>query len=187
MPVNYATPAPEALFPVAGVRLGTAEAGIRKKDRRDLTLVELASGSRAAGVFTQNRCCAAPVTLCREHLAGDGSLRALVINTGIANAATGEQGMRAARETCDAVAKLLGCKAGEVLPFSTGVILEHLPVDRLVAGLPAAQADLAADHWHAAAHAIMTTDTVAKAASRPRVRAAARRCPACPDPAPSGH
>ena len=166
MPVNYATPAPEALFPVAGVRLGTAEAGIRKKNRRDLTLVELAPGSRAAGVFTQNRCCAAPVTLCREHLAGDGSLRALVINTGIANAATGEQGMRAARETCDAVAKLLGCKAGEVLPFSTGVILEHLPVERLIAGLPAAQADLKADHWHAAAHAIMTTDTVAKAASR---------------------
>jgi glutamate N-acetyltransferase/amino-acid N-acetyltransferase len=166
MPVNYATPAPEALFPVAGVRLGTAEAGIRKKDRRDLTLVELAPGSRAAGVFTRNRCCAAPVTVCREHLAGDGSLRALVINTGIANAATGEQGMRAARETCDAVARTLGCSAREVLPFSTGVILEHLPVDRLVAGLPAAKADLAADHWHAAAHAIMTTDTVAKAASR---------------------
>jgi glutamate N-acetyltransferase/amino-acid N-acetyltransferase len=166
MPVNYATPAPEALFPVAGVRLGTAEAGIRKKDRRDLTLVELAPGSRAAGVFTRNRCCAAPVTLCREHLAGDGSLRALVINTGIANAATGEQGMRAARETCAAVARTLGCKATEVLPFSTGVILEHLPVERLIAGLPAAQADLAAEHWHAAAHAIMTTDTVAKAASR---------------------
>jgi glutamate N-acetyltransferase/amino-acid N-acetyltransferase len=166
MPVNYATPAPEALFPVAGLRLGTAEAGIRKKDRRDLTLVELAPGSRAAGVFTQNRCCAAPVTVCREHLAGDGSLRALVINTGIANAATGEQGMRAARETCAAVAGLLGCAAREVLPFSTGVILEHLPVDRLIAGLPAARADLSADNWHAAAHAIMTTDTVAKAASR---------------------
>jgi glutamate N-acetyltransferase/amino-acid N-acetyltransferase len=166
MPVNYATPAPEALFPVAGVRLGTAEAGIRKKDRRDLTLIEFAPGSRAAGVFTQNRCCAAPVTVCREHLTGDSRIRALVINTGIANAATGEQGMRAARDTCAAVAKLLDCAADEVLPFSTGVILEHLPVDRLIAGLPAAQADLAADHWHAAAHAIMTTDTVAKAASR---------------------
>ncbi|MCK9379949.1 MAG: bifunctional glutamate N-acetyltransferase/amino-acid acetyltransferase ArgJ [Sulfuritalea sp.] len=166
MPVNYATPAPEALFPVAGVRLGTAEAGIRKKDRRDLTLIEFAPGSRAAGVFTQNRCCAAPVTVCREHLASDASIRALVINTGIANAATGEQGMQAARDTCDAVARLLGCAADEVLPFSTGVILEHLPVERLIAGLPAAQADLAADHWHAAAHAIMTTDTVAKAASR---------------------
>ena len=166
MPVNYATPAPEALFPVAGVRLGTAEAGIRKKDRRDLTLVEFAPGSRAAGVFTQNRCCAAPVTLCREHLAVDSGIRALVINTGIANAATGVQGMRAARDTCAAAAKLLGCTADQVLPFSTGVILEHLPVDRLIAGLPAAMADLAADHWHAAAHAIMTTDTVAKAASR---------------------
>ncbi len=166
MPVNYATPAPEALFPVAGVRLGTAEAGIRKKDRRDLTLIEFAPGSRAAGVFTQNRCCAAPVTVCREHLASDSSIRALVINTGIANAATGDQGLRAARDTCDAVARMLGCAAAEVLPFSTGVILEHLPVERLIAGLPAAQADLAADHWHAAAHAIMTTDTVAKAASR---------------------
>ena len=129
MPVNYATPAPEALFPVAGVRLGTAEAGIRKKDRRDLTLIEFAPGSRAAGVFTQNRCCAAPVTVCREHLTGDSRIRALVINTGIANAATGEQGMRAARDTCAAVAKLLDCAADEVLPFSTGVILEHLPVD----------------------------------------------------------
>ena len=166
MPVNYATPAPEALFPVAGVRLGTAEAGIRKKDRRDLTLIEFAPGSRAAGVFTQNRFCAAPVTLCREHLAAASEIRALVINTGIANAATGEQGLRAARDTCDAAARLLGCTAREVLPFSTGVILEHLPVERLIAGLPAAQADLAADHWHAAAHAIMTTDTVAKAASR---------------------
>ena len=166
MPVNYTTPAAEALFSVAGVRLGTAEAGIRKKDRRDLTLIELAPGSRAAGVFTQNRCCAAPVTVCRQHLAGDGGIRALVINTGIANAATGEQGLQAARDTCAAVARRLGCEVAEVLPFSTGVILEHLPVDRLIAELPAAQADLAADHWHAAAHAIMTTDTVAKAASR---------------------
>ncbi len=166
MPVNYATPAPEALFPVAGVRLGTAEAGIRKLNRRDLTVIEFAPGSRAAGVFTQNRFCAAPVTVCREHLAADAGIRALVINTGIANAATGEQGLQAARDTCAAAAKLLGCAPREVLPFSTGVILEHLPVDRLIAGLPAAQADLAADHWHAAAHAIMTTDTVAKAASR---------------------
>jgi glutamate N-acetyltransferase/amino-acid N-acetyltransferase len=166
MPVNYATPAPAALFAVGGVRLGTAEAGIRKKDRRDLTLVELAPGSHAAGVFTQNRCCAAPVTVCREHLAAGSATRALVINTGIANAATGEQGMRAARETCAAVARTVGCAADEVLVFSTGVILEHLPVDRLIAGLPAAAADLKADNWHAAAHAIMTTDTVAKAASR---------------------
>ena len=166
MPVNYVTPAPAALFPVAGVRLGTAEAGIRKLNRRDLTLVELAPGSHAAGVFTQNRCCAAPVTVCREHLAAGSATRALIINTGIANAATGEQGMQAARATCEAVARQVGCAADEVLVFSTGVILEHLPVERLIAGLPAVAADLKSDNWHAAAHAIMTTDTVAKAASR---------------------
>ncbi len=166
MPVNYATPAADQLFPVAGVRLGTAEAEIRKKNRRDLTLVVLDAGCTVAGVFTQNRFCAAPVQLCRDHLASGKGIRALVINTGIANAGTGEPGMLAARETCDAVGKLLGIAAEQVLPFSTGVILEPLPVDRLKAGLPAAQADLDVDNWHAAAHAIMTTDTVAKAASR---------------------
>ncbi len=166
MPVNYVTPAADQLFPVAGIRLGTAEAEIRKKNRRDLTLVALDDGCTVAGVFTQNRFCAAPVQLCRDHLAGGKGIRALVINTGIANAGTGEPGMLAARETCDAVGKLLGIGAEQVLPFSTGVILEPLPVDRLKAGLPAAQADLKADNWHAAAHAIMTTDTVAKAASR---------------------
>jgi glutamate N-acetyltransferase/amino-acid N-acetyltransferase len=165
MPVNYATPAAEQLFAVAGIRLGCAEAGIRKLNRRDLTLIEVAAGSRAAGVFTQNRFCAAPVRICQEHLTG-GAIRALVINTGVANAGTGEPGMQAARETCAAVAVELGIAASEVMPFSTGVILEPLPVARLVAGLPACTADLAADHWHAAAHAIMTTDTVAKAASR---------------------
>ena len=166
MPVNYSTPAPEALFPVAGVRLGTAAAGIRKANRRDLTLISLAPGSRAAGVFTQNRFCAAPVQVCQRHLAIDSDMRALVINTGIANAATGDIGLQAAISTCGAVAELLGCEDRQVLPFSTGVILEHLPVDRLIAGLPAAKLDLRADGWHAAAHAIMTTDTVAKAASR---------------------
>ena len=166
MPVNYTTPAADQLFPVAGVRLGTAEAEIRKKNRRDLTLVALDNGCTVAGVFTQNRFCAAPVQLCREHLANGKGIRALVINTGIANAGTGESGMLAARETCAAVGALLGIAAEQVLPFSTGVILEPLPVDRLKAGLPAAQADLKADNWHAAAHAIMTTDTVAKAASR---------------------
>ena len=166
MPVNYATPAVDQLLPVAGIRLGTAEAEIRKKNRRDLTLVALDDGCTVAGVFTQNRFCAAPVQLCHDHLAGGKSIRALVINTGIANAGTGEPGMLAARETCDAVGNLLGIGAGQVLPFSTGVILEPLPVDRIKAGLPAAQADLKADNWHAAAHAIMTTDTVAKAVSR---------------------
>lgn len=165
MTVNYVTPAPEQLFPVAGVRLGVAEAGIRKLNRRDLLLVELAPGARVAGVFTQNRFCAAPVQVCRDHLSRAES-RALVINTGVANAGTGEPGMVAARETCAAVGQTLGVVPEQVLPFSTGVILEPLPVARLVAGLPAAASDLKADNWFNAAHAIMTTDTVAKAASR---------------------
>ena len=165
MPVNYTTPAPDQLFPVAGVRLGVAEAGIRKANRRDLTLIELAPGSRVAGVFTKNRFCAAPVHVCREHLKQEG-IRALVINTGIANAGTGEPGMEAARQSCAALAKLMDLRADQVLPFSTGVILEPLPVERLKAGLPAALSALKADGWHDAAHAIMTTDTVAKAASR---------------------
>ena len=166
MPVNYATPAADQLLPVAGVRLGTAEAEIRKKNRRDLTLVALDAGCTVAGVFTQNRFCAAPVQLCRNHLGGGSEIRALVINTGIANAGTGEPGRQAAQATCEAVGAALGVTADQVLPFSTGVILELLPVDRIAAGLPAAQADLKADNWHAAANAIMTTDTVAKAASR---------------------
>jgi glutamate N-acetyltransferase/amino-acid N-acetyltransferase len=166
MPVNYATPAPHSLLPVPGVRLGVAEAGIRKKDRRDLTLIALDAGSTVAGVFTQNRFCAAPVQLCRNHLASGAGIRALVINTGIANAGTGEPGRQAAQRTCAAVGALLGVTAEQVLPFSTGVILEPLPVERIEAGLPATRADLREDNWHAAAHAIMTTDTVAKAASR---------------------
>lgn len=166
MPVNYATPAADQLFAVAGVRLGVAEAEIRKKNRRDLTLVALDAGCTVAGVFTQNRFCAAPVQLCRKHLAGGQEIRALVVNTGIANAGTGEPGRQAAQETCVAVGELLGVAAEQVLPFSTGVILELLPVDRIKAGLPAVFADLKADNWHAAAHGIMTTDTVAKAASR---------------------
>ena len=166
MPVNYSTPTPDQLLPIAGVRLGVAEAEIRKKNRRDLTLIALDPGCTVAGVFTQNRFCAAPVQLCREHLAGGKDIRALVINTGIANAGTGEPGRQAAQATCEAVAALFGVGADQVLPFSTGVILENLPVDRIKAGLPAARVDLQCDHWHAAAHAIMTTDTIAKAASR---------------------
>jgi glutamate N-acetyltransferase/amino-acid N-acetyltransferase len=165
MAVNLSTPNPAELLPVVGVRLGVAEAGIRKANRRDLTVIELASGSRAAGVFTQNRFCAAPVQLCRTHLAS-GGIRALVINTGVANAGTGEPGIASARATCEALADKLGVLAEQVLPFSTGVILEPLPVDRLVAGLPRAIADLRADGWFDAAHAIMTTDTLAKAVSK---------------------
>ena len=166
MPVNYQTPAATDLLPVAGVRLGVAEAGIRKLDRRDLAVLALVPGCRVAGVFTANRFCAAPVLVCRRHLEIGSDLRALVINTGIANAGTGEQGWQAATETSAAVARLLDVDDRQVLPFSTGVILEPLPVDRLIAALPRCIADLREDNWHAAAQAIMTTDTVAKAASR---------------------
>ena len=165
MAVNLNTPNPADLLSVGGVRLGVAEAGIRKANRRDLTVIELAEGSRAAGVFTRNRFCAAPVQVCKEHLAA-GGIRALVINTGVANAGTGEPGLANARATCAALAQEMGLKAAQVLPFSTGVILEPLPVDRLVTGLPKAVANLRADGWFDAAHAIMTTDTLAKAVSR---------------------
>lgn len=165
MPVNLAAPDPASLLPVAGVRLGIASAGIKKPGRRDLTLIELTAGAHVAGVFTQNRFCAAPVTVCKQHLA-QGDIRALLINTGNANAGTGAEGLARARRTCEAVAALLGVKAENVLPFSTGVILEPLPVDRILPALPAAQADLAPAHWSEAAHAIMTTDIVAKGASR---------------------
>jgi glutamate N-acetyltransferase/amino-acid N-acetyltransferase len=166
VPVNYTTPAAEALYPVAGIRLGITEAAIRKLDRRDLTLLALDPGCTVAGVFTQNRFCAAPVQLCRRHLELGEEIRALVINTGVANAGTGDSGVQAAWQTCTGVGKLLGIEERQVLPFSTGVILEPLPVERLIAGLPRCVDDLQADHWHAAAHGIMTTDTVAKAASR---------------------
>jgi glutamate N-acetyltransferase/amino-acid N-acetyltransferase len=165
MPVLLSPPDASTLFPVAGVRLGVTEAGVRKANRKDLTLIELAPGSRVAGVFTQNRFCAAPVQVCKAHIPS-GNIRALVINTGVANAGTGEPGLAAARETCAAVAAQLAVEPGQVLPFSTGVILEPLPVERLVAGLPGAKAALKADGWYDAAHGIMTTDTVAKATSR---------------------
>jgi len=165
MPVNLLPPNPDDLHPVGGVRLGVTEAAIRKLDRKDLLLVELAEGAAVAGVFTANRFCAAPVLVCREHLTS-GGIRALVVNTGIANAGTGEPGMAAARATCEAAAALLGCRARQVLPFSTGVIMEPLPVERLRAGLPACRDRLAAGNWFEAARAIMTTDTLPKAASR---------------------
>jgi len=165
MAVNLSSPEPSLLHPVKGVRVGVAKAGIRKAGRRDLTLMALAEGSQVAGVFTQNRFCAAPVTLARSHLAG-GAIRALLINTGCANAGTGADGMERARRTCSEAAKLIGCEPTQVLPFSTGVIMEPLPVDRIAAGLPACVADLREDNWAHAAEAIMTTDTVAKACSR---------------------
>lgn len=166
MPVHLTAPDAATLKPVAGITLGYAKAHIRKPDRKDVLVMQLSPGTRVAGVFTQNRFCAAPVTLCREHLAAGNEIRALVVNTGNANAGTGEPGMQHARETCDALATLLGCQAGQILPFSTGVILEPLPIERLVAGLPAAVAAQRADGWLDAAEAIMTTDIVAKGASR---------------------
>ena len=166
MPVNLASPNPVELFPVAGVQLGIAAAGIKKPHHRDLTLIELAPGSRVAGVFTQNSFCAAPVSLCRQHLADGSNIRALIINTGNANAGTGEAGLAHARRSCAEVGRMLGCRDEQVLPFSTGVILEPLPLEKLLAALPTAHADLAPDHWFDAAHAIMTTDIVAKAVSR---------------------
>ena len=166
MPVNLVSPDASSLWPVPGVRLGTAAAGIKKLNHCDLTFIELAPGSHVAGVFTQNRFCAAPVTLCRQHLNDHAAIRALIINTGNANAGTGKAGLEDAQKTCEAAAGLIGCAPQQVLPFSTGVILQPLPMDKLLAALPAAHADLAPDHWFAASHAIMTTDIVAKAISR---------------------
>ena len=166
MPVNLAAPDPNSLHSVKGLKLGIAMAGVRKANRRDLTVVTLPAGSSAAGVFTTNRFCAAPVQLCRKHLAGGKGIRALVINTGNANAGTGEDGLARAASTCRALASLLELASEQVLPFSTGVIMETLPVDRITAGLPAALADLKEANWAVAAEAIMTTDTLPKAASR---------------------
>jgi glutamate N-acetyltransferase/amino-acid N-acetyltransferase len=148
------------------VRLGVAQAGIRKSGRKDLLLVALAEGTKVAGVFTQNRFCAAPVQVAKQHLASGRPTRGLVVNTGNANAGTGQAGVVHAKKTCEEAARLLGCDPREVLPFSTGVIMEPLPVDRIVAGLPACVADLREDNWGSAAEAIMTTDTVPKAAAR---------------------
>ena len=166
MPVNLSAPNAADLHAVAGVRIGTAMAGVRKANRRDLVLFALDEGAAVAGVFTQNRFCAAPVQVCRAHLASGQAIRALVINTGNANAGTGDDGLVRARTTCIALAQQLDLAPEQVLPFSTGVIMETLPVDRIVAGLPAAIADLAAAHWLEAAQGIMTTDTLPKAASR---------------------
>jgi glutamate N-acetyltransferase/amino-acid N-acetyltransferase len=165
MAVNLSVPRADALHPVPGVRIGVAEAGIRKADRKDLTVFLLDEGAAVAGVFTQNRFCAAPVQVCREHLAR-GDIRAMVINTGNANAGTGEDGLVRARTTCIAAARLLNLAPEQVLPFSTGVIMEPLPVPRIEAGLPAAIADAQPGHWLRAAEGIMTTDTLPKAYSR---------------------
>ncbi|MEQ1533854.1 MAG: bifunctional glutamate N-acetyltransferase/amino-acid acetyltransferase ArgJ [Sideroxydans sp.] len=166
MPVNLSAPVAGSLLPVAGVSLGIAEAGIKRPNRKDLLVIKLDEGATVAGVFTTNRFCAAPVTLAKDHLASGKGIRALLVNTGNANAGTGEQGMDAARTTCAELAKLLGCAPEQVLPYSTGVIMEPLPVEKIVAGMPAAIGNLKSDNWFDASQAIMTTDIVAKAVSR---------------------
>ncbi|MEO6016276.1 MAG: bifunctional ornithine acetyltransferase/N-acetylglutamate synthase, partial [Polaromonas sp.] len=170
MPVNLvATPAAD-LYPVPGVRWGITEAGIRKANRKDLAVMLLEEGASVGAVFTQNRFCAAPVQICREHLAKNGGkshgIRAMVINTGNANAGTGEDGLNRAQASCIALARELDLSPEQILPFSTGVIMEPLPNDRIAAGLPAAIAAAKEDNWAQAAEAIMTTDTVAKAFSK---------------------
>lgn len=169
MAVNSQIPHPSDLKAVPGIELGHAEAGIRKADRKDLLVMRLAETATVSGVFTKNRFCAAPVQVCKAHLEQrtvGKPIRALVVNTGNANAGTGERGLANANATCAALASLLGCEPSQILPFSTGVILEPLPVDRLTAGLPKAIANLQADNWFNAAQSIMTTDTQPKAASR---------------------
>lgn len=164
MPVNLPLPVAADLLAIPGVRIGVTEAGVRKAGRKDLTVMLLDEGCSVGGVFTTNRFCAAPVQVCREHL-GLSAARAVLINTGNANAGTGADGLARAKQSCVALAAKLGIQAEQVLPFSTGVIMEQLPVDRIVAGMDAAIADVQADHWLKAAEGIMTTDTQPKAFS----------------------
>jgi glutamate N-acetyltransferase / amino-acid N-acetyltransferase len=171
MPVNLAAPLASSLLDIEGLRIGVTEAGVRKANRKDLTVVLMDEGASVAGVFTQNRFCAAPVQVCREHLAlsnanAAGGIRAMVINTGNANAGTGEDGLMRARSTCQSLAQKLGLRPEQILPFSTGVIMESLPHDRIAAGLDAAIGDAKTSHWLRSAEAIMTTDTVPKAYSK---------------------
>ena len=165
MPVNLVAPVAADLHPIAGVRIGVAEAGVRKANRKDLTVFLLDEGASVAGVFTQNRFCAAPVQISRDHLASGQPIRAMLINTGNANAGTGADGLTRARATCVALARQLSVAPEQILPFSTGVIMEPLPHDRIEAGLPAAIADAQPGHWARAAEGIMTTDTLPKAFS----------------------
>lgn len=166
MPVNLSAPQAASLLPVRGIELGFAEAHVRKPNRKDVLVVKLAEGTTVAGVFTLNRFCAAPVVLCKDYLAQQAGIRALLVNTGCANAGTGEDGLSRAQQSCEALADLLGLQSNQVLPFSTGVILEPLPVDKVIAGIPTAIANLNEDNWLNAAEAIMTTDIVAKGVSK---------------------
>ena len=166
MPVKLTAPQASSLLPVKGVQLGFAQAHVLKPNRKDVLVMTLAENSRVAGVFTLNRFCAAPVILCKEYLAQTKGIRALLVNTGCANAGTGEDGLNRAKQSCEALGGLLGLQTNQILPFSTGVILEPLPVDKVIAGMPAAIENLKEDNWLNAAEAIMTTDIVAKGTSR---------------------
>ena len=166
MPVNLKPLTIDSISPIKGISLGTAKAHIKKPNRKDLLLVTIAEGSKVSGVFTQNAFCAAPVLLCKEHLKNESDIRALIINTGCANAGTGEKGILKAKETCQAVSELLSINSRQVLPFSTGVILESLPIDKIKNGLPDTVKNLDPAHWFDAAEAIMTTDIAPKGASR---------------------
>lgn len=166
MPVNLTAPAAHTLLPVKGVKLGFAEAYVRKPNRKDVLVVTLETGTSVSGVFTKNQFCAAPVLLCKEFLENQKPIRALLVNTGCANAGTGDDGLYRAKLTCAALASALNIDSDQVLPFSTGVILEPLPADKVIAGLPAAISNLKEDNWLNAAEAIMTTDIVAKGTSR---------------------
>ena len=166
MAVNLTVARPEDLHAVAGLQIGVTEAGVRKANRKDFTVITLDEGACVGAVFTQNRFCAAPVQLCKQHLAAGAGIRALVINTGVANAGTGQDGLNHAFAVCGALANELGVKPQHILPFSTGVIMEPLPVQRIVDGLPKALSARAENNWSLASQAIMTTDTLPKATSR---------------------
>ena len=166
MAVHLQVARPEELHAIAGLQIGVTEAGVRKANRKDLTVITLDEGASVGAVFTQNRFCAAPVQLCKQHLAAGVGIRALVINTGVANAGTGQDGLNHAFAVCSALANELGVQPQHILPFSTGVIMEPLPVQRIVDGLPKALADRAEANWSLASQAIMTTDTLPKAISR---------------------
>jgi glutamate N-acetyltransferase/amino-acid N-acetyltransferase len=165
MAVNLPLPNKDELKPISGLKLGIAEAGIKRANRKDILVIRLVPGSSVSGVFTQNRFCAAPVQLCRAHLLERNPIEALIINTGNANAGTGEEGLRRAQQTCDALASALDISPEQILPFSTGVILEPLPVEKIIIAIPKAISALKEDDWYSAAEAIMTTDTQPKAAS----------------------
>lgn len=166
MPVKLASPSSASLLPINGITLGCAEANIRSLNRKDILVMHLIEGCHVSGVFTQNKFCAAPVTLCKTHLSETSDIRALLVNTGNANAGTGSTGFKHATQSCEALSTLLNINKNQILPFSTGVILEPLPIDKVIAGLPSAIENLQADNWLNAAEAIMTTDTIPKGTSR---------------------